>query len=111
MKMKMKNILFTIIIWFLIIAYAEYANATTYYVDIVTGNDSNNGTSIATAWAHLPGTIGVSSGSGWVTIVNGDVVYVKGGSVNNFQVKFLSAAYVGNMAYDSIKIMSGHLAP
>jgi hypothetical protein len=35
------------------------AFATTYYIDYVSGNDSNNGTSKATPWKHAPGMQGV----------------------------------------------------
>jgi hypothetical protein len=83
--------------------------AAVYYVDVGSGSDSNTGTSQTSAWAHLPGTVGFS-GSGWVTLQNGDTVYVKGGTINNAQVRLSSPNYTGNSAFDSIKLISGHLA-
>lgn len=91
------------------LAFGWAGRAAVYYVDVTAGSDSNNGTSQSGAWAHLPGTVGVS-GSGWAQLVNGDTVYVKGGTLNNFQVKFTSTDYNGSAAYDSIRVMSGHLA-
>src|SRR5437660_76446 len=88
---------------------ASLGQAAVFYVDVGSGSDSNNGTSQGTAWAHLPGTVGFS-GSAWATLQNGDTVYVKGGTVNNVQVKFTSSSYNGNNAFDSIKVVSGHLA-
>jgi hypothetical protein len=85
------------------------AHAAVYFVDIGQGSDSNSGTSTTAAWAHLPGTVGFS-GSGWVTIRNGDTIQVKGGTVNNVQVLFDSSRYSGSSSFNSIVIQSGHLA-
>src|SRR5690348_16318965 len=63
------------------------AAATVYYVDIGSGSDSNSGTSTTSPWAHLPGSVGVS-GNGWTVLKSGDVVYVKGGTVNPVSVFF-----------------------
>src|SRR5215471_7465438 len=82
--------------------------ATVYYVDIGQGNDSNNGTSASSAWAHAPGTVGIT-GSGWATLQNGDTLLVKGGSTNHFRIEVTPAFYQGIAAYDSIIIRSGHL--
>lgn len=38
--------------------------ATTYYIDCINGNDSNNGTSKTTAWQHAPGMTGVVNNVG-----------------------------------------------
>src|SRR5215471_11458186 len=84
------------------------SNATVYYVDIGLGNDSNNGTSVSSAWAHAPGTVGIS-GSGWATLRNGDTLLVKGGSTNHFRIEVTPAFYQGTATYDSIIIRSGHL--
>lgn len=83
---------------------------TTYYVDIVEGVDTNSGTSIDLLWAHLPGTIGITTDiSGWTVIRDGDRVIVKGGTVHYLQVKFTPEWYVGNPRFDSIQVISGHL--
>lgn len=82
------------------------AGATTYYVDPVGGSDINNGTSQLTAWAHVPGAVGFT-GAGWVTLNNGDILYVKGGSINSYQVLFDNSHYNGSATLDSIQIRSG----
>lgn len=84
------------------------ASAATYYVDPATGNNANAGTSTGTAWAELPGTVG-GTGAGWVQLVNGDTVLVKGGSANNCQMKFTPTWYAGSDAYGSIIVRSGDL--
>ncbi len=84
------------------------AHATTYYVDAETGNDGNNGTLPGAAWAHLPGTAGVT-GSGWAVIKAGDTVWVRGGTINNVRVQFSDLYYRGDAAFDSILVKSGHL--
>jgi len=90
-------------------------HAAVYYVDSSAGNDSNNGTSQSAAWAHIPAAVGFS-GSGWVTIQDGDTILVKGGSTHNYQVQFTSPGYSSTSAYNgaakfnSILIQSGHLA-
>src|SRR6266853_5777693 len=43
------------------------AQATTYYVDVDHGSDTNSGTAFTSAWAHLPGTVG-TNGFAWVTL-------------------------------------------
>lgn len=83
-------------------------SATTYYVDVVAGNNANAGTSQGSPWKHLPGTIG-QTGAGWASIVNGDIIYVKGDTTNLVQVFFDSTKYNGSRAYDSIQVRSGHL--
>ncbi len=51
------------------------ANAASYYIDPVNGNDSNNGTSIALAKKTIPG---LTTGSSPVTLAPGDIVYLRG---------------------------------
>ena len=80
---------------------------TEYYVDPVTGNDSNDGLSRTTAWAHLPGTVG---GGPAHQLVDGDTVTVKGGSTNNCSVNIDDTTYHGAANFDSITIRSGDLA-
>lgn len=79
-----------------------------FFVDPATGSDSNNGTSTGTAWAHVPGAVGFS-GSGWVNFIDGDVIVVKGGSANNYQVKLLASRFGGSQAFDRVTILSGDL--
>jgi hypothetical protein len=84
--------------------------AATYFVDPVSGNNANSGLSTMTAWANIPGSVGVE-GSGWAASVrNGDIIYVKGGTTSNMQVLFNSSRYSGEPSFDSVRIVSGHLA-
>lgn len=54
-------------------------NATTYYVDITSGADTNAGTSKATAWAHAPGMHNCTNTCSTTTINAGDSIILKGG--------------------------------
>jgi len=51
----------------------------TYYIDYISGNDSNNGTSISTPWQHCKGDNNASGIANSTTIVPGDIVLFKGG--------------------------------
>lgn len=55
---------------------------TTYYVDYVGGNDSNNGTSTSTPWKHTPGNPTYKN----CTLQPGDKVIFKGGVAYRDQV-------------------------
>jgi hypothetical protein len=55
------------------------AFATTYYIDYVSGNDSNNGTSKATPWKHAPGMTGCSGSCASASPKAGDNFILKGG--------------------------------
>ena len=57
------------------------ANAATYYLS-PTGSDTNNGTSITTAWKSLP--------RAWQSIVAGDTVFIKGGNYSLTQNQYLT---------------------
>src|SRR5438045_1975097 len=81
------------------------ARATVYYVDSGSGSDSNAGTSTSAAWAHVPGAAGFSGG-GWQTIVNGDTIVVKGGSMNLYQITFNTSSYNGSAENNTIIIIS-----
>lgn len=104
-------------IWLTILGIALNARGTVYFVDIATGSDSNSGLDISHPWAHAPGSVGISTGSGWPAhIVNGDTIVYKGGSVNTVKL-YLSgvsttdapAFYTGSLAFNSILIQSGDL--
>jgi hypothetical protein len=91
------------------ILFAYPASATVYYVDVETGDNAKAGTSISSAWKHLPQTVG-QTGSGWATLVDGDTVFVKGGTTNLCQVALTTSNYKGSSGkFDSIKLVSGHL--
>jgi hypothetical protein len=53
--------------------------AATYYVDYSAGNDTNNGTSIATPWQHCPGETTVTNSVTKTALNPGDEVIFKGG--------------------------------
>jgi hypothetical protein len=56
----------------LVVTCGANAQAATYYVDQSAGNDTNNGTSPATAWKNCPG---MAAYTGTVVLGAGDVVY------------------------------------
>jgi hypothetical protein len=68
---------------FLLLAFISNAFSVTYYVDSVSGLDTNNGTSQATAWKSVPGMTG-STVWGAITTANkipaGTIIEVKAGS-------------------------------
>jgi hypothetical protein len=59
-----------------ILLSSQIAIAATYYIDYVSGSDSNNGTSTSTPWKYAPGLHGWT---GSATLSNGDKVILKGG--------------------------------
>lgn len=83
--------------------------ATTYYVDVVTGNDGNAGTSQGTPWKHLPGDANATGTANSTTIAAGDKVIVKGGTTNNARIDVNSSHYSAANSFDSVVIKSGHL--
>jgi hypothetical protein len=80
MKINSNYFLGSLIITLIIILLmGENVNATTYYIDFQNGNDSNNGTSMSTAFKHCPGD-GNGENVAKNTIVNaGDFLIFKGG--------------------------------
>jgi hypothetical protein len=63
-----------------ILALSVAASATTYYIDYAAGSDSNNGTSTATPWQHLPGMANCASGTACTyKPVAGDQFILRGG--------------------------------
>ena len=89
MKRKLLSILhngqskkYGISLLFLIFLTANSAFGATYYIDSVNGLDTNNGTAIATPWKNV-------SKVNSKTLVAGDKIYLKCGSVwNGQQLKF-----------------------
>ena len=55
---------------------ANWAGATTYYIDYGSGNDTNAGTSTSAPWQYCPGMVGSSSAYSHAA---GDVFIFKGG--------------------------------
>ena len=55
------------------------ASAATYYIDYVTGNDANSGTSKAASWQHLPGMQGCAASCSSNIPVPGNTYILKGG--------------------------------
>jgi hypothetical protein len=58
---------------------SDRALATTYYVDITNGADTNPGTSKTAAWAHAPGMQTCTSVCASTTINPGDSIILRGG--------------------------------
>ncbi len=85
-------------------------SAATYFIDVSAGSDANVGTATNTAWAHLPGSVGITTGNGgWVVLGSGDTACVKGGTTNSVQVKFGQGNYGNNNVFDAVQVISGHL--
>jgi hypothetical protein len=82
-KSARKIILFAFLVW------SGLASATTYYVSSSTGNDSNNGTSSATAWQTIAHVNGQS-------FQPGDSVMFKRGDVWNESLTPASSGSSGN---------------
>src|SRR5690242_10721582 len=61
------------------IALPGALDAATYYVDFVSGADTNNGTSKATPWKHVKGMLGCANICNSSTPVGGDTVIFRGG--------------------------------
>jgi hypothetical protein len=61
------------------ILFALPSFATTYYVDFVGGNDSNNGTSTSTPWKHCPGDSAATGTANSTAPAAGDKIAFKGG--------------------------------
>ena len=79
-----KTVAFSNSLTFLILLFfiSHLSSGTNYYIDSVGGVDTNNGTTISTPWRNL-------SKINVVTLVAGDKVYLKCGSVwNGQQLKF-----------------------
>lgn len=55
------------------------AYAVTYYVDFVSGSDTNNGTSTSTPWKRVKGMKGVTGTAANAPISGGDTIIFKGG--------------------------------
>ncbi len=62
--------------YFFAFAFSATANAATYYIDYLSGKDSNNGTSSSTPWKQCPGMNGFA---GTYSHSAGDVFVFKGG--------------------------------
>ena len=59
----------------------QIAIAATYYIDYVSGSDSNSGTSTSTPWKYAPGMYGWT---GTATVSSGDTIILKGGVTWSF---------------------------
>jgi hypothetical protein len=77
-------------IFFSLLNIFHNANAATYYVDFDSGNDSNNGVSITTAWRNLPGTCSTATSSSLNctnlnthNIAAGDTIEIKAGTTHD----------------------------
>jgi hypothetical protein len=68
-----------IIAGLLVLFWATFANAATYYIDHSGGADTNNGTAKITPWAHAPGMADCSNTCGTYSHANGDIFIFKGG--------------------------------
>ncbi len=101
-KMMNKITLFILITFF----FALPAWATTYYVDNITGSNSNYG-SAGNPWKELPGTVNpTGSTSGWTTIKAGDTILLTAGQEWNKGVLINSTYYNNGTSGSYITITS-----
>ncbi len=63
----------------LLLLLALPANAATYYIDFVGGNNANAGTSTVAPWKHAPGMQGATGGPASYSCTAGDTFVLKGG--------------------------------
>lgn len=90
------------VILFSILSYPSLSMATTYYIDITGGSDSNNGTSTATSWKHAPGMPTCTNTCASTTPGAGDRFIFKGGEIwpnANFAWAWSWSGTVGNRIY------------
>lgn len=66
---------------------ASVASATTYYIDYETGDDSRDGLTQGTCWKHYPMDTRATGVSDATTVVAGDVLAPKGGSVYTSSIR------------------------
>jgi hypothetical protein len=78
--------------------------ATTYYVDPLSGNDAASGKLATEAWKHIPGSL-TSSPS--VFVQAGDVILVKGGTIQQDSILVNSSHYKNGTSSSMIVIKSG----
>jgi len=77
------------------------ASATTYYVDFVSGNDSNNGSDPSTPWQHCPGDASATGNPHTTALGAGDTVIFKGGVAYTNSITINWSGGVGNpITYD-----------
>jgi len=100
----MKKTIFCICLGLVIffVGFVSFAGAATYYIDFLSGNDSNNGTSISTPWKHSPGMNGASGICASKAPSPGDRFIFKGGVTWNytcFQWQVSSSGSSGNEIY------------
>jgi hypothetical protein len=67
------------ILFLALLLFATNSQATTHYIDYLSGSDSGNGTSKASPWQHAPGMQTCTSLCRSTTINAGDSIIMKGG--------------------------------
>jgi parallel beta-helix repeat protein len=80
MRNRVRNWIGFSLIGFFALFLPHWAYAgTTYYVDFLSGNDGNKGTSVSTPWKHCPGDPSATNTAASTTFSAGDTVIFKGG--------------------------------
>ena len=104
-KSRFRFILFNFTLLFLI--SINSIGAEIYYVDFVTGNDSNTGLSTNDVFKHAPGDQNAASVSASITLSPGDTVVFRGGTVHQTR---LYCQWSGSESAPII-YTSGHMSP
>lgn len=107
----MKNIIFFLA---LVLGFQSSSRlaAATYYVDFVSGNNANTGTSTSSPFQHVPGD-DRDSGNANITLSSGDKVVLKGGVIyamtatDSFTLNASGVTIIGG-GYDSSAWGTGH---
>lgn len=98
------NKLFLVLLTFFYIVPPVWA--TTYYVDVETGSNANNGSALS-PWKELPGTVNpTGSASGWTKIAAGDILILTAGQEWNKGVLVSSTYYNDGTDENRITITS-----
>lgn len=75
----MKNCFFALPLTLFLAGCQDRADAATYYVDYVAGNDSAAGTTPTTPWQHAPGDADATANAASTRLIPGDIVRFRGG--------------------------------
>jgi hypothetical protein len=79
----------------LTLVVAAPLSAATYYVDFAGGKDTNDGTTLASAFQHAPGDPAATDRAGHLPLLPGDVVQFKPGSVYRGSISIAASGAEG----------------
>ncbi len=95
-NLSLNKVLFVILVFCIALSIYSNCEATIYYIDYVSGLDSNNGTSTSTPWKHSPGDTNATGNAASASLVVGDKVIFKGAVVYTIPSGHISLSWGGN---------------